>query len=327
MAATVIPLKNSREAPKASRSSMETMIVSAKDIATWRVPPFQRPVRINDKVRMLAEELKADGCAISGILTLGKVSGDPAFYIVDGQHRLEGFKLSGLEEALADVRICRFESMADMAEEFVRLNSALVRMRPDDILRGLEPSVPALRTIRRQCEFVGYGNIRRTDTRSPILSMSAVLRSWAGSNGETPTSGTSGVSAGHLAAQLDDKSTQDLTVFLLTAHTAWGSDPEYYRLWGSLNLTMCMWLFRRLVLERDRGVKRYAILNIAQFKQCLMSLSAANDYVDWLTGRKLGDRDRSPCYARIKTIFVRRLMEEAKDKKRVMLPQVAWASV
>jgi hypothetical protein len=305
---------------------METMILALKDIETWRIPPFQRPVRINDKVRMLAEELKADGYSISGILTLGKVTGDPSTWVVDGQHRLESFKLSGLTEVLADVRLCKFDTMAEMAGEFVRLNSALVRMRPDDVLRGLESTSPALAFIRNQCEFVGYGSIRRKDSRAAVLGMSSVLRAWFGSMGETPSSGN-GSSAAQMADTLDIADAQKLVPFLLTAYSAWGNDPEYYRLWGGLNLTMCMWLYRRLVLDRDRsGVKRYASLNIPQFKQCMMAASASGDYLNWLSGRRLSDFDRSPCYTRLKAIMVKRLMDDAKGGVVPKMPKPAWAS-
>ena len=44
-----------------------------------------------------------------------------------------------------------------MAEDFVILNTALVRMGPDDVMRGLEGSVPTLQKIREVCPFVGSG--------------------------------------------------------------------------------------------------------------------------------------------------------------------------
>lgn len=87
-----------------------------------------------------------------------------------------------------------------------------------------------------------------------------------------------------------------------------------------------MWLWRRLVLEEERGVKRFVRLTPEQFKKCLMSVSASSDYNDWLRGRVMGDRDRSPCYARLKAIFVARLQDESRDKKKPMMPLPAWAS-
>jgi hypothetical protein len=321
----VVAIKGTREAPKSQRSSMETLIVSVDQVNQWKVPAFQRPVRLNAKVQALAEEMRQSGCEITGVLTLGKVDKDPAFYIVDGQHRIEAFRISGMPEIIADVRIVHFDTMAEMAEEFVRLNSAIVRMRPDDILRGLEPTSPALKKIRKDCSFIGYDNIRRGGTSGPVLGMNQVIRSWIGSSTETPVSTLGGLSVASAAMNMDADSVEDCIRFLLTAHAAWGRDPEYYRLWGGLNLTVCMWLWRRLVSDTQRGLKRYAVLNVAQFKQCLMSVSADRDYLDWLPGRQLNDRDRSPCYTRLKTIFARRLFDESRDKKRAIMPQPAWS--
>ncbi len=320
----VVSISGAREAPKAVQSRMETLIITLTMAHAWKIPPFQRPLRINEKVRTVTEQIKKSE-TIEGVLTLGKLKGDPSLYIVDGQHRIEAFKLSELTEAIADVRICMFDTMGEMADEFVRLNTSLVKMRPDDILRGLESSVPALLQIRKSCEFVGYDNIRRSGT-GPIVSMSALMRCWSAAGYETPASSNSGVSAAQLVQNLDQSSLQNLIVFLATAHAAWGRDPEYYRLWGNLNLALCMWLWNKLVIDRDRyGTKKYAILNVTDFKRCLMSVSAEGDYLAWLPSRQLSDRDRSPCYTRLKAIFVRRLSEESKGKK-IIFPAPAWAS-
>lgn len=321
----VISISGAREAPKSEQSRMDTLIVTPAMVNAWKIPPFQRPLRLNDKVRQVTDHIRKHE-VVEGVLTLGKLRGDPAFYIVDGQHRVEAFKLSELPEAIADVRLVMFDTMADMADEFVRLNSSLVKMRPDDILRGLEKSTPALQTIRKSCEFVGYDNIRRSGGSGPIVSMSALIRCWVASGYETPVGSNAGVGAATLAQNLEQASVHNLIAFLSTAHAAWGRDPEYFRLWGNLNLTLCMWLWNKVVMDRDRsGNKRYAVLNIPDFKKCLMSVSANGDYLAWLPGRNLNDRDRSPAYARLKSIFARRLAAEAGGKKP-LLPQPAWAS-
>ncbi len=321
---SVISIKGVRDAPKSSQNKMETKILSAEEIVEWKIPPFQRPLRVNQKVLDLAEEMKSTE-QIQGVITLGRLGRDT--YIIDGQHRIEGFRLSELKLVLADVRLLTVDSMAEMSEEFVYLNSSLVKMRPDDILRGLEGSIPAIATIRKACDFVGYDMVRRNGSTSAMLSMSVLLRCWSGSSGETPTANSSGKSASSLAQSMNSGDVQSLTAFLQLCHSAWGRDPEYFRLWGALNLTICMWLWRRLVIDRDRpGGKRYAILTHADFKQCLMSLSADGDYLNWLPGRNMSDRDRSPCWSRIKAIFVRRLTDIRGDKKKALLPQPVWAS-
>lgn len=318
----VVPLKGYREAPKAERSAMETLILTPNQIGEWRVPPFQRPVRVNQKVATLAEAISGEGGIITGVITLGRVRTDNATYIVDGQHRLEAFRISGLAECIADVRFITFDSMAEMADEFVRLNTALVRMRPDDILRGLESSTPSLAKIRRECRFVGYDQIRR-GTSSPIVGMSMLLRCWQGSLPETPV--LASCSATVVASQLTAEAAEDLVQFLIVAEKAWGRDAEYARLWNSLNMGICMWLWRRLVKDQDRqSTKRYIKLTIKQFTSCLMALSADGDYRDWLGGRKLSDGDRGPAYTRIKRIWSNRLAGEIREK--IMFPQTVWGS-
>lgn len=319
----VVNISGAKEAPKSQQSRMETIIVSQTMVSAWKIPGFQRPLRVNEKVRQVSEQIKKNE-TIEGVVTLGKLRNDPAHYIVDGQHRIEAFKISEIGEAIADLRVVVFETMGEMADEFVRLNSNLVKMRPDDILRGLESSTSALKAIRKSCEFVGYDQIRR-GKNNPMVSMSALLRCWSASTYETPSGSNSGLSAAGLAQSIDQLGIQNMIAFLATAHSAWGRDQEYHRLWGNLNLALCMWLWNRLVIDRDRvGNKRYVVLTPTEFKKCLMSLSADSDYLAWLPGRNLNDRDRSPAYGRIKSIFTRRLGDD--NGKRPSLPSPAWAS-
>jgi hypothetical protein len=320
--ATVLSIKGAHQPPKASQSKMDTLILTPSIVNNWKIPPFQRPLRINCKVQMAAERIR-QGEVIEGVLTLGMVKGEQALYIVDGQHRIEAFKLSAINEAIADVRIVVFADFGEMAAEFVQLNSALVRMRPDDILRGSESSVPALLAIRNACEFVGYDQVRRGGLSGSIVSMSALLRCWGASQYEVPAPSNIGGALG-LARSLDGRSVSNLIAFLSVAFSAWGRDPEYFRLWGNLNMTICMWMWNKLVIDRERfGNRRYAVLDIPTFKKCLMSVSADMDYVAWLVGRNLSDRDRSPTYNRLKSIFSSRLTEEGKNSR---LPQPAWGS-
>lgn len=204
----VIPISGAKEAPRAVQSRMETLIINTKMVNDFRIPPFQRPLRINSKVQAVAEAIKSSE-TVEGVLTTSN----------------------------------------------------------------------------------------------------------------------SGQSAALMAQNLGEDSVRNLIAFLATAHSAWGRDPEYYRLWGNLNMTLCMWLWNRLVMDRDRsGNKRYVVLNVTEFKRCLMSASSDSDYVSWLLGRNLSDRDRGPCYARLKSIFVRRLLSERGQNQKILLMQPAWAS-
>lgn len=313
-------LKPSTEAERETRTTLDTIEVTPHLVRSWKLPPFQRSLRINDKVQSLAQELLRDGGVIPGVMTIGVL--DKERYLVDGQHRREAFLLSGCLVGYCDVRVLHFANMAEMGEEYVRLNSRLVTMRPDDIMRGLEDSYPALRKIRRKCPFVGYDQIRRND-KAPMLSMSALLRCWAGSGGETPKSG--GASATLLATTLTEDEAEVAIEFLEIAIKAWGRDPAYWRLWSNLNLTMCMWLYRRIVLGNGlTPLSRTTRLTREQFTKCLMSLSADGTYVDWLLGRNSQSRENSPCYIRIKSIFARRM--ETETGSRILMPSPPWAA-
>lgn len=305
-----------KAAPKSVQSKMDTVEVTPLTLQGWRLPPFQRPLRVNDKVRALAEELKCNGEVIPGVITLGMLGKE--CFIVDGQHRLEAFKQSGLPVAYADVRICTFESMAQMGEAFVQIQDHIVRMRPDDVLRGLEGVIPGLGVIRKHCDFIGYDMIRR-GTSSPVVSMASVLRAWSGSAGEVPGPGTAPVL--QLARGLTEPEAHAICQFMNVVVGAWGRDPEYYRLWGNLNLGISMWMWRRIVVSQHSH--KSVRLTAMQFGKCAMALSSDSNYLDWLVGRMMGDRDRSPCYGRLKSIFARRM---AEDGIKGVLPQPAWAS-
>lgn len=306
----------STEAEKTTRTTTDTIEVTPDLIKSWKSPPFQRPLKVNAKVVELSAEIKKDDGVIPGVMTLGILNKER--YLIDGQHRREAFLLSGCIVGYVDVRIAHYDSMAEMGDEFVKLNSRLVVMKPDDILRGLEGSVPPLARIRRRCPFVGYEMVRRGD-RAPLLSMSAALRSWFGSAPDTPAPG--GLSTTQVTKALTDDEAGTLIDFLELAHGAWGKDPEYHRLWLNLNLTMCMWLYRRLVITPYSP--KTPKLTRDQFRSCLMGLSAAPGYLQWLLGRQMRQTDRSPAYNRIKGVFAARI--ETELGKKPLLPSPPWA--
>jgi hypothetical protein len=303
---------------KRTHTKVDTIEVTPASISNLKSPPFQRPLHVNAKVEALAETIRADGGVIPGIMTIGIYNGDS--FILDGQHRRKAFLISGLTVGYVDVRYRTFDNMADMGEEFVNLNTALVRLRPDDILRGLEGTNPALQLIRKKCPFVGYDMLRR-GTSSPIVSMSQMLRCWVISANETPAA--TAPSAAQIARTFSVEMAQPLIEFLLLCLDAWGRDPEYARLWGALNLTLCMWLYRR-VSAVDKTDGRSTRLTRDQFRACIMALSAEGRYLEYLVGRSLGDRDRSPAYDRIKKIIVARFVSDTG--KKAYLPQPTWAA-
>lgn len=306
------------KAQRETQTKTDTILLTLKVLADWKLPPFQRELRVNAKVLALSEAMKETGGVFPGVLTIGVLKGHT--YLVDGQHRVEAFKMSALAEGYSDVRYRAYESMADMAEDFVLLNSSLVRMRPDDILRGLEGTREALRLVRQRCPVVGYDQIRRNAATAPLLGMSALLRCWTAASQVVPTRGGQG-SATDMARSFTLEEAEKVSDFIILALKAWGRDPEYARLWSTLNLTLCMWMYRNLVLVTYSA--RTAKLSKDVFGKCLQSVSTSPDYLDWLLGRLLTDRDRAPAYRRIKSAFTKRL--EHETGKKVALPAPEWA--
>lgn len=310
------------KAEKTTHTSVDTICFSVKEAHEWEVPAdIQRGVKVNKKVMELAMQIKNDGGVIPGIITLGVL--DKKTYLIDGLQRREAFFISEHLYGYADVRTCYFKTRAEMGEEFVRLNSQLVKMTPDDILRGLECAVPFLRQIRQACPFVAYGRVRSGGPQghATMLSMSTTLRCWAGSRKEMPHSQGSALD---LARELQEDETRKLISYLTLTAAAWGRDEQYYRMWSAVNLMISMWLYRRTVTDPPQtGYSRSIKLTPELFKKCLMSLSADRGYLDWLVGRNVGERDRAPCYNRMKAIFAGRIHEETG--KREKLPQPEWA--
>lgn len=304
---------------KKTHTTVDTISLHPEQIAKWKRPDGQRQLRENAKVRAIAQKIIDDGGVLPGIITLGVLNG--VYWTIDGQHRLHAFGLSGLREGFADVRYFHANTMADLNREFVELNSRLVPMRPDDLLRGMEGSIEALAAIRQACPFVGYDHVYRNGKSGSVLSMAVAIRNWSDSTNDTPARYSNGRSPADFAQLMSVEEIAGMVGFLNCAHVAFGNDADYARLWGSLNLTLSMWLYRRMVLSQYSP--KTPRLSAALFQKCLLSASANGPYQDWLQGRRLTDRDRAPAYARLKSIFARRLEEELG--RRVQLPQPTWA--
>jgi hypothetical protein len=316
-------MRSAKENPeKKTRTHVDTIVFTRAEAEAWKSPPFQRPLRMNTKALAIVDEIKKSEGVIPGVITLGKLKN--LTFLLDGQHRRQAFLLSGLDAGYADVRIHEFDEMGEMGEEFVRLNTQLVRLRPDDILRGMEGSSDAIAHIRGKCPFVGYDMIRRGD-RSPILGMSLLLRLWMSSANETPTGG--GASTMELVSLLTLEEAQECAKFVTILYEAWGRSEDSRRLWTGLNLVLCAWLFRRCVLAPPHLVssaKRWTKMTRDEFRICMMALAADPTYSDWLTGRALTERNRSPAYHRMKNIVAIRLRDHRKQPGKPLLPQPAW---
>jgi hypothetical protein len=317
----VIQFKNPSPAERQTRTKLDTILITHELLKSWKHAAFQRTLLVNGKVREVACTIREGGGVLPGIITLGIVGNDT--YLVDGQHRCEAFLISGVKEGYADVRFHWFESIADMAREFEQLNSALVSWKPDDILRAREHFMQPLREVRERCPFIGYTMIRR-NAGSPLISMSAVLRCWFGSEREAPSSVGS---VRDITERLTSDEAAALAAFMELPFSAWGRDPEFYRLWGNLTLCLTMWLYRRTVMTTYTPATTR--LSRDQFRKCLQALSADARHLEFLVGRSLSETSRAPTYNRMKLVFAKRLEEEmgktATGATKLRLPGPSWA--
>lgn len=307
-------VKPTTEAQKETRTTSDVIIVTPEIVRAWKLPKFQRALKVNEKLVAIAQDIKETEI-IPGIITLGVL--DKIVYLLDGQHRREAFLQSEAREAAVDVRYAHFDSLAEMADEYVKLNSRIVNMTADDMLRGLCEGHDELMRVSEACKFVGFGQVRR-NPGSPVVSMSALLRCWFGSSPEVPALG--GLSAAVVANRLTPDETPMLIEFANLAYKAWGSEPSNHKLWLNLNLAISMWLYRRLcITPYSASTKK---LSKDMFVKCLMSVAADGSYSDWLVGRAMRERDRAPAYSKVKSLFARRIEMETGVKPR--LPSPDW---
>lgn len=121
-----------------------------------------------------------------------------------------------------------------------------------------------------------------------------------------------------MVAALTAEDTNQMIRFFGMCFTAWGRDASTSRLYAGLNMGLCAWLYRRTVLTpySPQSVR----LTEELFKKCLAAVAADGDYHDFLLGRQMRERDRSPAYARLRTIFVRRIKTETDSRVRFPSP-------
>ena len=83
-----------------------------------------------------------------------------------------------------------------------------------------------------------------------------------------------------------------------------------------------------LGLERGHhfATKRFVKnVSVSDFQKALMTLSASEGYIDWLHGRSLSERNRTPAYSRLKALMGKRLSSE-RGGARILMPQPSWSS-
>ena len=311
--------KPDTNAEKAVGVTYDIITVTPDDLRAWRLPPCQRELSVNSKVRAMSVKIREGGGVIFEPISLARIDGHT--YLVDGQHRREAALLSECEIMYVEIRWLHVRTLNEVAALFDRMQQKLVIMRPDDTLRARESSVAGMLRIRAACPFVGYDRIRRQGN-GPMISMGMVLRAWFGAVSETPS--PSNLNPDTLVESIKVNLQNDVnncTDYITACYDAWGRESTNKRLWMGLNLTLCAWLYQRLVTGQYSG--KTTKLTKEGFKHCLMSVAADPNYSAWLVDRTLRERDRAAAYTKLKQIFAKRITLDTG--KKPMLTQPAWA--
>jgi hypothetical protein len=314
----VLALKT--KAQRTTRTRVDTIAFTLEEMESWKRPSFQREITVTKKMKQAVEFITESGGVFPGVITLGVIDGTKEIYKIDCHHRCEAFKQTGCTTGYSDVRWL-YGTMEDFADEYRRLNEQISPTRPDDRLRAAAVSNPQIEKLRSSCKVVAYGR-RAAGERKISVSMSSVLRAWHNASRSIPAARGKAASAVEIVDQISDSDLNHLIKLIHLCESAWGRDLEYAALWGQMNLTMVMWLYTRMVVEKPASVKLKQ-LSPALFEKCLLSLSADARYVEWLRGRN-GGTHRTPCYSRIKDNFARRLFQETGQRHN--LPQPEWVT-
>ena len=296
---------------KKIRTKSEVVIIDRAFIDSLKKPPSQRELRETAAVRALIEEYKSGREEHSGTIVVGVVNKE--LYLLDGQHRIYCQQKAGVSEMLASVKWHWFDTLEELAIEWARLNRQLSRTTPNDVLKAEEGTCEALKIIRTKTNGkVGYS--------SKGLSMSQIIRMWASTASEVPTT-TGGASALVYAHSMSDEEAEKLADFINICYAAWGRDKQTLVLWNIPNLITCAWLYRRLILNPSK-ISRSSNFTKPLFKECLTALGADSAYLSFLKGRNWVPQMRSPVYIRLRDIFAKRYREEVGV--RCKLPQINW---
>lgn len=308
----MLKLVNGTPVEKRTNVKAETQLVNDAFWSSLKRPDWQRNVKENRAVIELAEQYRNKTMTMhQGSIVVGIVDGEK--YLVDGQHRRLAQEIAGVEEMYAVVEYHWCQDMEELSKLWDLKNRQINKTKSNDILKSKENRSTVLQIIRAKTNGrVGYD--------SNGLSMSQVIRMWAGTGSPIPTT-TGGIPAERVIEFMKDEDAYQLADFINACHSAWGSTKEVLPLWRTPNLITCAWLYRRLLIDKT-STSRTSAFTRALFVKCLMSLGADSTYVSWLVGRNWVPNQRSQVYLRVKRLFAARYKAETGTQPQ--LPQPNW---
>lgn len=277
----------------------------------WKIPDWGREPKVNRHVLSVAEDLKECN-HLSSTLVLGVY--DNTIWRIDGNHRLLGFLLSGIPNMLAHCMVHYCDGHKDMYRIYKIYQRHLRTPTKDDNLKGLAETRDPLQTIKNRCKFVTYETVN--DTESRRIRMSAVIRAWYDSVPYIPKHIRANIE--EQAVKIEETEARKIVEFLLACKE--GLSIQVPFLWKPINITLLMWLYRRLVwgeIDVESEDVEYSRLTKDEFILGMLGLQT-NNYYGTLGTREL-ERDRFGAYTSLMSYF-KKSLHSMGVKRRLTLP-------
>lgn len=303
--------------PQLKKITVDSMVIN-RELAfeTWQVhPDLQREVIDNKKLEEVVAELLVVGAYPEGVIIIGCLNG--VLYKVDGNYRMRAFEKTNLPSIRASVQFIRFESLEEMTESYRRLQGQIKKSTPNDRLKVLANVWPPIRHIAEECRFVTY--IKATKSAGRLVTMATVIQIWAWSKTDPPKPKTGG-SLEDLAKGVTQEDAAKVVEFLKVCRSNFGAD--FPPMWKANHLSLCLWLYRRMVWREDAENQRWAKLTSREFGSGTAVLRNA-DYVKLITGKNLSrDEDRNILWQEFIREFRKGLAANV-GKSDVKVPHIA----
>ena len=300
-------------------------------INSWLIPDWQRHVRTNPKGRQLCEDIK-EIPILESMIIVGVIQrrGKYVLYLLDGHHRKEHFLKSGAPYIIIDVKFAYVETMGEMADLYLKCQDQIVKSSPNDNLKGLAVNSKTLNHIIKHCTCVTL-DAARSGASNASVTMSTVIQVWYDSNLDPPKRNTLGSppkSITDLAKKLTMRDAETIVAFIKICEEVFGFNNESSALWKHINLVLCLWLYRVMVLKTEwEGCEGYKVtyLDDKRFGIGLSALRHSRFYSS-MTNKRLGSAvDRKEAYLNMTRWFLSGFPNN-NGRTRVRLPKPTWAS-
>lgn len=259
-------------------SGQETL--SKEYLSSLIVPAYQRQQYLNAKRAPKIRAKIQASAMIPGIVYICEIDELSVRDVIhDGQQRTAIALTTAHDSFTAHVIRCRFETVAEAAEDYEELNSKVVNHKPDEMLKASAYRLPRLLRLM-DLDFLTYSSARSGAAK---VSVATALRAWrSAASIEAPIQTTVGVA--DIARTLSDQDVDGLTCFLRTVRESWGALKEHRGLYNVANLTITMWLYRMMVELKAEDQRRCTNLSLTEFSIGMQAL-VSPDYLCFLRGK------------------------------------------